>query len=144
MSQQLTLPGMPEPTAPVSHGKVSADAARTARQRAGIPYGAHPLTVSLDGPLRIHPQAADQNRTCGNCRFREIVNLGTQRSYPKCLAERPPYAQTRDLKAPSRVSHGAGTDIRKWWPGCRDHEFGDNDLSPDAARSGPADAYRTR
>jgi len=142
VNEQLVFLGMPEPVAPASTGGISADRRRTQRQRLLIPLGLHPLTQSLDGALRIHPDAAADGRTCGNCRFRQVVNMGTQSSYPKCCAERPPYSRTRDygIKLP-RISRGAGTDVRKWWPGCRDHEFGDNALSPDAARSGPAAAY---
>lgn len=32
------------------------------------------------------------------------------------------------------VTHGAGTDVAAWWPGCEDHTWGDPRLSPDAAR----------
>jgi hypothetical protein len=140
VSEQLTFPGMPGPAAPVSPRKESAAERLTRRQREGIPYGVHPLTYALDGTLHIHPQAAADGRTCGNCSFREVINQGTERNYPKCLSEEPPFGR-RIMSGVSRLTRGSASDVRKWWPGCRDHEFGDPALGPDAARSGPATAY---
>lgn len=107
-----------------------ADARRTLRQKAVIGQGGH--------PLGLHPAAAD-GRTCGNCRFRKAIGTGSSRSHPKCVIEKGPRSSTGLTNCPfPRVSAGPGTDVRKWWPGCTDHEWGDNSLSPDAARSGPA------
>ncbi len=132
---------MPEPSRFPAPRKESADRRRTRRQQEGIAYGAHPLTVALTGPLGIHPDAESSGRKCGNCRFRELIGHHT-RSYPKCTVDRGPFSRTRAYPdAPPRYSAGSGTDVRQWWPACPDHEFGDNALSPDAARSGPADAY---
>jgi hypothetical protein len=36
-----------------------------------------------------------------------------------------------------RVAHSASSDVRAWWPGCSDHEFGDPAVSDDAARWTP-------
>jgi len=39
---------------------------------------------------------------------------------------------------PPRVSHGAGSDVRAWWPACLDFELGDRFVDwPDAARCAP-------
>jgi hypothetical protein len=48
-----------------------------------------------------------------------------RRTYAKCVID--------EAKQYPRVSHGAGTDVRAWWPACKDHEWGDP-LSDDAAR----------
>lgn len=98
--------------------KLSADRRRTLRQRADIQRGRHPLTGS-----RLNP---DPDATCGNCRFR-IVYGHHNRSYPKCT-----YGDGMP-----RASHSAASDVRAWWPACRDHEYGDTRLSPDAARCKP-------
>jgi hypothetical protein len=106
---------------------------RTARQRDALQRGLHPLSLVLrvGHYLALHDEAAPADdpkaagRRCGNCRFRRRVahEAGT---FPKCLfgagAEGAP-----------RVTHGAGTDVRAWWPACRDHEPGDPNL-PDAMR----------
>lgn len=140
MSDQLTFPGMPGPEqgpgVPPEKPWRGADKRRTKRQRDLINGGFHPLGLALAGPLRLHPQAAEQGRTCGNCRFREIVGHHS-RSYPKCVIDKGPHAQTWASDAAPRYSAGPGTDVRRWWPGCVDHEWGDPSLSPDAARSGP-------
>jgi len=141
VSEQLTFPGMPEPSRFPAPRKESADRRRTRRQKDAAANGAHPLSVALTGYLGIHPDADLQGRKCGNCRFRELINRGA-RAYPKCTVPRGPFSQTLAYPdAPPRFSAGSGTDVRRWWPGCPDHEFGDNMVSPDAARSGPAAAY---
>lgn len=99
--------------------KLSADRRRTLRQRADVERGRHPLT----GGRLID----DQSAKCGNCRFRVLFGHH-DRAYPKC---------THGDGAP-RATHSASSDVRAWWPGCTDHEYGDPKLSPDAARSGPA------
>jgi hypothetical protein len=139
------FPGMPGPTSgpgtPPEKPSEGADARRTRRQHDVIGQGGHPLGLALALPLALHPQAKEQNRTCGNCAFRMMTWTGSNSRHPKCLIEKGPAATTGLTGCPyQRVSCGPGTDVRKWWPGCRDHEFGDNDLSPDAARSGPPEA----
>ncbi len=140
--EQLAFPGLAGPlegpAAPPGKPAESADRRRTRRQREAIRNGAHPLAVSLDRPLAIHRQAAADGRTCGTCRFRMVINTGHEAAHPKCLIEKGPFARTMADSPYPRVSNGAGTDVRRWWPGCTDHEWGDNALSPDAARSGPA------
>jgi hypothetical protein len=97
--------------------KISADRRRTARQRALIAAGIHPLT---GGPT--HP---DQG-TCGTCAHRIHVG-GGGRTWPKC-----------DLHG---ITHGAATDCRGWWPACGRYEPGDR-VSDDAARWTPNHAHR--
>lgn len=99
--------------------KLSADRRRTQRQRDAVARGVHPLTGS---PLADEPEAK-----CGNCRFRELFDHHNK-SYPKCT-----YGDGL-----VRVTHSASSDVRAWWPGCSQHEWGDTGLSPDAMRSGPA------
>jgi hypothetical protein len=147
-SEQLAFPGMPAPVqgAGTSAGKkadLSEDARRTVRQRQATDRGTHPLGLALTRPLPQHPDAADTGRTCGNCQFRAVIWTGSKSNHPKCVIDKGPPA-ARGYDNPEhlpRVTRGAATDVRKWWPGCIDHEFGDNSVSPDAARSGPATAY---
>jgi hypothetical protein len=119
---------IPEPE-PVE--KLSADRRRTLRQREAVGRGVHPLTrqkVSDDPAAR-----------CGNCRFRAVMPY-RNRSYAKCAWVPPDWsAETYERLGPPRISHSAASDVRAWWPGCRDHEWGDPKLSPDAARSGPSE-----
>lgn len=114
--------------------KLSPDARRLARQAEELAAGYHPVTK-----LKLHEEAAPADdrdapgRRCGSCRFR--VRLGYRRkSYPKCLNPGGMGADEIDVLGPPYVSHGAGTDVPKWWPGCRDHSYGDRKVSDDAAR----------
>jgi hypothetical protein len=116
MSQPALFPDLPDPPAP--EPGLSAGQRLTLRQRADVAVGRHPLT---HGRL-----SADSAARCGNCRFR-VLERWHDRTYPKCAA--------RDG---ARIAHSAQSDVRAWWPGCTDHEYGDPKLSPDAARSGPA------
>lgn len=120
--------------------KLSPDARRIARQEEELAAGYHPVTK-----LKLHEQAAPADdrdapgRRCGSCRFR--TSLGYRRkSYPKCLNPGGMGADEVEVLGLPYVSHGAGTDVRKWWPGCVDHSYGDPALSDDAARWVPGDA----
>jgi hypothetical protein len=119
---------------------LSADRKRTQRQRAALDHGWHPLGLALGYPIPLHPDAAPPSdpeatgRRCGTCRFRELLSYH-DRTYPKCLQG----WDGSNEQPPRRVTHGTGTDIRAWWPACRDHEYGDPQLSADAYRSGPCD-----
>lgn len=105
---------------PVAEGEeLSADRRRTARQHADAARGIHPLMRTP-----VHPDGA---RLCGNCRFRRLLH-GGNRQYPKCIVDDG-----------AHDSHCAASDVRAWWPACGKHEYGDVRVSPDAARSGPAD-----
>lgn len=111
--------------------ELSADRRRTRRQQEALASQIHPLGVALNRNLRLHPDAPDVNDRhaagprCGSCWHRRVLDY-RNRPYGKCLADDG-----------SRVSHGAGTDVRAWWPACRDYSPGDPSLSPDAARCVP-------
>ncbi|MGI5223575.1 hypothetical protein [Actinoallomurus sp. CA-142502] len=109
-----TQVGTPEPTE-----KLSADRRRTLRQADALTRRRHPLELALGFPLGLHPAAAADDRTapglrCGTCGFRQVLTHNDGR-FPKCL-----FAVT-DKTAP-RVTRGAGTDVRAWWPACRDYQ----------------------
>lgn len=75
----------------------SADRQRTARRKALLESGIHPATrIPLLGG----------EATCGDCVYSVRV-AHNSRSYWKCVLV--------------GVSRGAGTDIRKSWPACRDY-----------------------
>lgn len=106
------------PTAIMEPGEtLSADRRRTLRQARDLTAGRHPLTGG-----RLHPDAApaDDRRAegarCGTCRFRAVIGYHN-RSYGKCLWPNPDAAKLHDLP---RVTHGAATDCRGWWPACTD------------------------
>lgn len=107
--------------------KLSPDRRRTLRQRGDVARGRHPLTGS-----RL---ATDPESLCGNCRFRAVVRHHN-RSYPKCFYE-PAGWDVEKMRGWPRVTHSTASDVRAWWPGCSDHEFGDPKLGPDAARYRP-------
>jgi hypothetical protein len=100
--------------------KLSADRRRTLRQADALARGRHPLELALGFPLGLHAQAAPaDDRTapglrCRTCRFREVLTHNDGR-FPKCL-----YAATE--KQQPRVTRGAATDVRAWWPACRDYQ----------------------
>lgn len=103
--------------------KISPDKRRTLRQAAAIRTGMHPLSLVLAG-LRLHPDAGRDpaERTagprCGGCRF--YGHYG-HNSWQKCLhGYDASLAGTPAHRPPPRVSGGPVTDIRAWWPGCRD------------------------
>lgn len=116
MSQPALFPDLPDP--PPAEPGLSAQRRVTLRQRADIAAGRHPLS---HGRL-----TADADARCGNCRFR-VLEQWHDRKYPKCT-----------VRDGARIAHSSQSDVRAWWPGCTDHEYGDPALSPDAARSGPA------
>lgn len=115
---------------------LSADQRRTRRQAADIAAGRHPLT---GGPLHLY---ASRNRdatapkddpfTCGSCWFRQVLPYHGGR-YPKCLFGVENRTDTAAGKAP-RLTDGAGSDVRAWWPACPDY-------SPSARVSGDAARY---
>lgn len=71
--------------------------------------GIHPL-----GYVSLHPHAArerdGEGLRCGTCQFRELQEHHN-RTYPKCL-----YGNGK------RVSGCESSDIRAWWPACRDYQ----------------------
>jgi hypothetical protein len=125
-----------EPVAlPPPAKKLSADRRRTQRQAEAIESGVHPLSLATRSHIPLHPDApprrGEPGKTCGDCKMRQKLSYH-RRSYAKCVLG----YQATDAGQPSpppRVSHGAGTDVRAWWPACKDFEWGDP-LSDDAAR----------
>lgn len=83
---------------PPAAPKLSASRRLTLRQRADIDRGVHPLARTA--------LQTDTARTCGTCLFRK--NLGHHNHvWPKCTHPSVP------------TTHGAASDCRAWWPGCR-------------------------
>lgn len=135
MSDELALfevdPAQVKPPPPPDER--SAGQRRTARQRADAARGLNPL-IRLFAGMFPHPDApqvaspedrATPGPRCGSCRFRELVSWHS-RSYPKCT-----------FGEGVRMSHSDATDVRGWWPACRDYELGDPALGPDAMRHAP-------
>lgn len=89
----------------------SADRRRTARQRADVRSGRHPLTRG-----RARPELG----TCGDCRHRVLAyGPTTMRPYPKCDQGLEP---GQPLGRAPYYSRGVATDVRAWWPACDSHE----------------------
>lgn len=104
-------------------GKAGRTAKRTERQRFLIRHGYHPLSPVVPGrTLPLYPTASrmphrrlkglDAGPKCGNCKF--LTRLFEQVDVPgrefKCG-----YDNGR------RVTCGSATDVRLWWPACRDY-----------------------
>jgi len=122
---------------------LSAGRRLTLRQAEMVTNGVHPLTR---GPL--HPLASkhrdsgapkDDPFTCGSCYFRNVEKYHDS-SYPKCWLPSPGVgANGSPTQIYRRVTHGATSDVRAWWPACPDYSPGSS-LSSDAARSIPEEA----
>jgi len=81
----------------------SSDTRRTARHRAALERGVHPLGLAL---LRDAPDPADRTAPgprCGSCDHR-YLQVGTAKTYFKCEVR--------------HVTRGPATDVRMWWPAC--------------------------
>ena len=102
--------------------------------------GYHPITG-----MKLHPDAgpaqdrAAKGRRCGTCRFRVVLPYH-RKSWPKCLNPGSSGADEIDVIGAPFVTHGAATDVRKWFPACVDHSYGDRAVSEDAARWVPGHA----
>ena len=113
--------------------RLSPDRRRTQRQAEALAARTHPLSAALGYQIRLHEHAAPADdraadgRRCGNCRWRQLRD-DTARRWPKC------WWRDDNDGSPPRVTGGPGTDVRAWWPACREHDYGDTRLSPDAAR----------
>ena len=114
------LPAVAEPAA-----KLSPDRRRTQLQAQRIANGLHPL-VGVAPWIRLHPDAPKDRTSpgprCGTCWHRVILDHH-RRSYAKC-----------DADDGIRKTNSAASDVRAYWPACRDYSPGDRLLSPDAAR----------
>lgn len=117
--------------------KLTGNARRTELQLEKLAAGYHPITG-----LRLHPEAAPVDdreapgRRCGTCRFREVLGYH-RKSYAKCMDPGTRGADEVDRFGTPFVTHGAGSDVRSWWPACVDHSYSDRALSDDAARCVP-------
>lgn len=106
---------------------------RRARQAAAIAVGRHPLSLHAAQRLRLHDDAqraltVTAGPSCGGCRFRQRVNTGHARSYPKCLWPDPQaYGKW------PRETSGIGSDVLASWPACRDFEPATEEVSADGA-----------
>jgi hypothetical protein len=134
--------GYEPPAADPDYSHLSPDARRTKRQADAIAIGRHPLT---GGPIHElasrHRNASSPKNdpfTCGSCLFRAVRKYH-DKTYPKCIAPGQQSAEQYEQHGPPRVSHGAASDVRAWWPACRDYSPGDR-ISDDAARYVPGDA----
>lgn len=113
------LPNRKHAPPPAANENLSADRQRTRRQRDLLALGYHPLTIVLSTSLPLHADAAPhddlkaEGARCGSCRFRVLFNYGP-RTWPKCT-----------FGGGARKSHGGGTDVRAWWPACRDYQAAD-------------------
>lgn len=102
------------PPPPAPEAKESPGVRRTKRQAAALKAGRHPLTgFGLHAEAAPHDDRDAEGRRCGNCVHRELVNPGGRRRYPKCN-----YGDGR------RMTHSEASDVRAYWPGCRDHVYG--------------------
>jgi hypothetical protein len=99
---------------PAPQAEESEGVRRTRRQHEHLAAGLHPLTLILTRPLRLHDGAAPADdaqadgHRCGGCAHRTHTSHNGRR-YPKC-------------GIPGRISSGAATDCRAWWPACVDYQ----------------------
>lgn len=86
-----------------------------------IATGVHPL-----GYVPLHPDAprrrGDPGPTCGDCRFRVAISHH-DKTHPKC---RFPVTRGDETYYP-RATGCEASDIRRWWPACRDFQPRDGD-----------------
>lgn len=113
---------------------------RVRRQEQAMANGVHPLGLALRHSIRIHPDAprdrAATGPRCGTCWYRRLITTNGNRDWPKCTYGAENWTDSQPGVLP-RVSHGPGTDVRRWWPACVDYSPGEPALSDDAARYVP-------
>lgn len=101
--------------------KLSAGRRLTIRQHADVERGRHPLA---DHGATFSRELTEQGHTCGDCLYR-TTGTGHNGDYPKCWWPRKPDTDTRDRAIrPERITSGAATDCRAWWPACTDWRVG--------------------
>ena len=115
--------------------QLSAGQRLTQRQIADITIGRHPLTRGSLHPLasrhRTSQSPKDDPFTCGSCSFRTVIQYHG-RAYPKCLFD-PRRGDQDTLDMYARITHGAASDVRAWWPACPEYLPGSS-ISADASR----------
>lgn len=103
------------PPAPAPEPKESQGVRRTKRQAADLAAGRHPLTgFGLHAEAAPHDDRSAEGRRCGDCGHRELVGRHGNRTYPKCT-----------VGGGARMTHGEASDVRAWWPACREHAYGE-------------------
>lgn len=96
-----------------------------ARQLDRMARGIHPLSKPGWAPIPLHRDAApalDKDAAglrCSGCRFRQVLGHH-DRAFPKCVL--PDSDGDR-----MRATHSASSDVRTWWPACRDYQPKDAD-----------------
>jgi len=137
MSEVPLFPGYEPPPVEEREKGLSADRRRTMRQREAIRIGIHPLAggrIHLLAPLDASPgDPKNLPYRCGSCAWRQVLPYHNK-SYPKCMWPGTQGADDYEEHGPPRVSHSASSDVRAWWPACRDYTPGDRSVSSDAAR----------
>lgn len=88
------------PDLPPPEELTSPDRRRTRRQAGLITQGAHPLMGRLHPDAVNDPQIRSGGPRCGGC-----AHLARSGDWFKCGL--------------GPQSHGAGTDLRAWWPACQ-------------------------
>lgn len=113
----VSEPGLfdaPTPIAPPITETMRPGEKRRARFEQVVANGRHPFSAIFKMPLALHPDAprtldlTAPGPRCGDCLHRQPVGNGG-RSYPKCTVGK-------------RSSHSDATDVRRYWPACRDYE----------------------
>lgn len=118
-----------EPAAPPEPAeKLSPDQRRTQRQHQAIANGVHPLGLVIPGvSVHLEVLVGGSTITCGDCQYR-VLDRHHNASHPKCTFGA--YEETRKgyqeqpwvATVYPRISRGAGTDVRAFWPACSDFE----------------------
>ncbi len=100
--------------------RLGVKAKRSERQRFRIRLGYHPLSPVVPGrALPLHPDADRsgwrplkghaRGPRCGDCKFLDLLYEGEEDR--KCMFDNG-----------RRVTRGAATTVRLWWPACRDFQ----------------------
>lgn len=89
--------------------ELSADQRRTLRQRQRLERGTHPIAhrgLHPDAPRVTEPGQPGDGPRCGSCAhlYQAPYQGASNKRYLKC--------------ALVGATHGAGTDVRRWWPAC--------------------------
>lgn len=121
--EELALFEVPEgarvETAP--QPKLTTGEALRVRQAQRLGRGLHPLSMPGWPLLPLHRDAAPgwdldaPGLRCGHCRFRQLLTGEGNRPFPKCT-------KPNHRGEASRASHSTASDVRAWWPACRDFE----------------------
>lgn len=116
----LPADAVPEPAVPLGRGPRRQKLISTR-----IAAGVHPLGRGI--PLHSDaPRTTDRTTPglrCGTCRWRVNTSGSSGRTWPKCrlpmrLGDRTVYPRDTGCEA---------TDVRAWWPACRDHQPTDDE-----------------